>query len=611
MVTTKATLDGAPRRLLRAATRSGPPRTDAWVLTIIAALIWAAAAFGVVFLDRSHQRRVSELHTLAGAEVAAEHAVRTLESVKLTLRHSSATIQRLWEQGMAPEDWVQGTLAATAAELPQVSGVFMVDDEGWFVTDEAGHRLDRLYLGEHDYFTRLARGYPRELFVGTPTINAATGRWFIPASYVLRNPNGEFGGVLTAAVDPVYFRGVYEQQRRVVGEVFALADITGRILGATGNLRDGDPIGTMLSNPAMRFAYRHDRRPARLSLISDDPEMIVAGRPVREFGLYAFAAVPLTPWTEAIWQPVAIWTLLTALTGVLVHARARFQVREVAARRHIEKQATRLAVLAGDLERARARADHARQAAEAANYAKSMFIATMSHELRTPLNTIIGFSEVIRDQNYGPMPSPEYVEYATYINESGTHLLDLINSILDFSKIEAGKRVLTPQPIELPPLVNACVKTIRSEADQKGVTLDVSIPADLPRLLADQGALKQILTNLIDNALKFTPAGGAILLTAKPQDDRWVDILVRDTGAGFPLEEIARLLRPFEQLDSTHSRAAGGTGLGLAIVNSLVEMQHGQLQVHSAVGHGTSVVVRLPTAVQNAAPLPEAAMPPR
>jgi PAS domain S-box-containing protein len=236
----------------------------------------------------------------------------------------------------------------------------------------------------------------------------------------------------------------------------------------------------------------------------------------------------------------------------------------------------------------------ARAGAEEANAAKSVFLATMSHELRTPLNAILGFSELIRDEVFGPVGTPRYVEYAADIHASGRHLLDLITAILDLSKIEAGKLEIELNPIDLVPLLGQCVGLVRTRAEKQGLRLVEDFAQNLPTLWADARAVRQIMLNLLSNAVKFTPRGGTITLHLVAADPDWVDISVSDTGIGIPDDQLDRVMKPFEQLDNRYTRGAGGTGLGLALVKALTELHGGSVTLISKVKQGTTVIVRLP-----------------
>jgi two-component system cell cycle sensor histidine kinase PleC len=234
--------------------------------------------------------------------------------------------------------------------------------------------------------------------------------------------------------------------------------------------------------------------------------------------------------------------------------------------------------------------------AEAANKAKSEFLANMSHELRTPLNAINGFSEIMVGEMFGTMGDARYKEYAQDILSSGQHLLALINDILDMAKIEAGKMALKFEPLQFEDVAEDAVRLMRNRAEAAGLNLAAELPA-LPDVDADYRAIKQILLNLLSNAVKFTPRGGDIVLTAElqpsPLGER-LKVSVKDTGIGIAKEDLGRLAKPFEQIESQHSKTQQGTGLGLALTKSLVEMHGGALHIVSEPGIGTAVSFSLP-----------------
>jgi PAS domain S-box-containing protein len=235
----------------------------------------------------------------------------------------------------------------------------------------------------------------------------------------------------------------------------------------------------------------------------------------------------------------------------------------------------------------------ARERAEAASATKSRFLANMSHEFRTPLNAIIGFSDIMRRELFGPIGVPRYKEYAQLIQDSGAHLLDLINDILDMSKIEAGKFELRLENIDLEELVGSCIKLVERRAQDAGLSLHGKYAQSRQTVQADRRAVKQILLNLLSNAIKFTPSGGFIAVSIEGRPDG-VALQVTDTGVGIAPEDIERVMQPFEQVTDSALLTSAGTGLGLALTQSLVHMHSGTLKIESELGRGTSVTVFLP-----------------
>ena len=235
-----------------------------------------------------------------------------------------------------------------------------------------------------------------------------------------------------------------------------------------------------------------------------------------------------------------------------------------------------------------------KEAAEYANRAKTEFLANMSHELRTPLNAILGFSEVIETEMFGPVGAPRYLDYARDIHASGEHLLDLINDVLDLAKLEAGKLDLNETTVSLPDAIERCVALVRGRAERAGVALAVELPPAPPGLKADLRALKQILLNLLTNAVKFTPAGGKVTLRVSDAGRKGLTIAIADTGIGMSAADIEVALSPFGQVDSEFARKHKGTGLGLPITRSLVRLHGGEMAIESEPGKGTTVTVSFP-----------------
>jgi len=256
----------------------------------------------------------------------------------------------------------------------------------------------------------------------------------------------------------------------------------------------------------------------------------------------------------------------------------------------IEDRDGRLTRKTKDLEQAKIEAD-------AANAAKSQFLANISHELRTPLNAIIGFSSMLHKQQFGPIGNAKYIEYAGDIHDSGKHLLDVINDILDLSKAESGTLSVTFGSVSLQKVVQKALNIVAGQALERKIDIYTDVPDKLPKLIADRVRLMQILLNLISNAIKFTAEGGKVVIRAFAEPAKngvhYFTIEVEDNGIGMSDAMLAKAFSTFSQGDGAFNRRNEGVGLGLPLTKRLVELHHGHIKIASKENHGTKVTVRL------------------
>ncbi len=251
-------------------------------------------------------------------------------------------------------------------------------------------------------------------------------------------------------------------------------------------------------------------------------------------------------------------------------------------------------LLIEELKKEKILSDDARARAEAASLAKSKFLANMSHELRTPLNAIMGFSEMLKDEMLGPIGNGQYRSYASDIHESGEHLLKLINEILDLSRIEAGKYELVETSVDFGGVARECLHLLRLDAQAKNLRLVTTFKPDMPQILADERALRQICLNLLANAIKFTPENGTVVLRTGLLPSGEPFLSVRDNGPGIPEEEIPVVLTAFGQGSEALKMPNNGTGLGLPIVTGLAELHGGRFDLRSKPGTGTEASLIMP-----------------
>ncbi|WP_421740094.1 ATP-binding protein [Caulobacter sp.] len=370
-----------------------------------------------------------------------------------------------------------------------------------------------------------------------------------------------------------------------VSEAFVLWDRQGRLLMCNRNYRNVFSLEPKLLKPGA--ARAEVNRFAALAIKQDHPAPDGA-RGVREAELNDGRWIQISERRTAEGGLVMTAADITAIKNQ-EEARRLNEEQLQSAVTGLERSQEQLAELARKYETEKVKA-------EGANKAKSEFLANMSHELRTPLNAINGFSEIMMNEMFGPLGDQRYKGYSLDIHNSGQHLLALINDILDMSKIEAGKMNLKFEPINMEDVAEDAVRLVRNRAEAAGLKLAIDFP-QLPEIEADYRAVKQVLLNLLSNAIKFTPRSGSITIRAEIRRDplgERIRVSVTDTGIGIAKEDLARLARPFEQVESQLSKTTQGTGLGLALTKSLIEMHDGALEMTSTPGEGTTVSFMLP-----------------
>ncbi|RZJ98054.1 MAG: PAS domain-containing protein [Brevundimonas sp.] len=430
-------------------------------------------------------------------------------------------------------------------------------------------------------------------------------RW-IDARGQARGERGDdgFSSILGIALDTTEARRAKSQAQAAesrlrdgiesVSDAFVLFDKSGRMI--LSNQAFQDAFG-FEDGVVRKGAYKQDlNRIAALAIKSEQPA--AGGRAgAREVELFDGRWLQLVERFTSDGGSVVSAADITAIKQKEAE-RQRAVERLHATIAELEDREEKLSLLARKYEVAMTRA-------EAANQAKSEFLANMSHELRTPLNAINGFSEIMAGELFGPLGHDKYKGYAGDILKSGQHLLSLINDILDMAKIEAGKLTLHYEQVSVKEVVDDATRLMRGKIQDAGLNLLVDAP-DLPDIEADHRGLKQVVLNLISNAVKFTPEGGDIVVALSRLDDDRLRVAVTDTGIGIAPEDLARLARPFEQVEGQHSKTTQGTGLGLALTKSLIELHGGELVMQSAPGEGTTVSFDLPIRRPGSAPQAQA-----
>ena len=293
---------------------------------------------------------------------------------------------------------------------------------------------------------------------------------------------------------------------------------------------------------------------------------------------------------QSIYGAMAV-QLLISLVIVLIAAHLYGASRREAELRRLNENLNREIVERNEAERAMRQA---KEEAQIANRAKSEFLAHVSHELRTPLNAILGFSETLNLQLMGPIENPQYRQYVQHIYDSGQHLLALISDVLDITRIEANETAIHEESCDLPEVSASCFAMIRGRAQDKGIDLSTRFEPGLPQLFADLRCLKQIMINLLGNAVKFTPPGGSVICRAELASDGGIVLSISDTGIGMRPDDVPRALEPFSQLTGSATKSSDGTGLGLALVNAMVAAHDGKLDIITAPDQGTTVQIKFP-----------------
>ncbi|GEM_PF-5286405 len=580
-----ATSSSPPDAAAPAALRARPIKFLLAGSIVVAAAIVVAAVLLLLHLRANATSSTRQMLTSLDI-VLAEQTERALDAVDLAMNDtfnvllqrrgppSAQTIHRLYGGGE-----VRALMRAEAGGLPQLSGITIFDSRGRLVNTSEPEAPPNLDVSFREYFKRARDKLAPMTFLSEPITFQSNG---MPALLLVRRleaPDGSFAGVMTGNIPLDYFSRLYRDIYLGPGTAVTLFHRNGVLLARYPSLPSvGQNLADRVAFPRILAHTASGVIHSRGNLLGTP--LFIATHALNEFPL-AVNIVMSDERAYADWRSECAG--IVATVGIML---ALIAVLTVLALRHLSYYV--------NLAEARLEATRAVEAqvrAEAMTQAKSRFLANMSHELRTPLNAIIGFSEIIETAILGPLQQ-RYREYAHDIRAAGAHLLEIVNDILDLSKAEANALKVGREPLDMVAIVHDVERIVRDQAAQAGVAFDIRLANDLPPVIGDRTRLRQILINLVSNALKFTPAGGSVTVSARNEAGRMV-VEVSDTGIGMAAEDIPAALRPFEQLDNRVARKYQGAGLGLPLTKHLVELLGGRFSITSAVNQGTTVAIEL------------------
>ncbi|MCH7343857.1 ATP-binding protein [Pelomonas sp. CA6] len=548
----------------------------AWLFAaLLIVVVWLAVA-GVLVLKRNDALSAEAQQNRNLARAFTEQSLRVLATADQAMQRLS---QAQAQDQLRPEDLVR--YANETGLAPQILvQLSVVDAQGRFRgsnLDPSGQKTGPVDLSAREHIkAHLAQpdrpAAQDALFIGKSVLGKVSRRWTIQLSRAVRSPDGRMIGVVVASLDPSYFHEVYRGVD--VGSTGSVA-MVGEDLGVRARVVGGAPsaMGSQLA-PNSPFAARTKdaagtfRAPSSL----DGTERIYAFQRIGPYPLFIIVSTgvqeSLSDWRDT---RTSMLGLCAVVTLALLAAASIF----VTGLRRLEQSHEALR--------------HSEAEAQAANQAKSEFLAAISHELRTPLTSIRGFAELMERR----LQEERFREAASLIRKGAEHLNALLTEILDLAKVEAGSMQLSPEPVDLRALLNGTVDFFALSASAKGLKLASELDPDLPaRVFCDGLRLKQILNNLLSNALKFTEQGEIVVRVRREGEGLLVQ--VQDSGPGIPLDKQEQIFEKFRQGDARVSYQHGGTGLGLALSRALAELMEGRLTVRSQPGEGACFELRLP-----------------
>ncbi len=553
----------------------------------------------IVIRERTATIEHATIRQAETVSMFAAQTTRAFEAVDVLLNAIAFRIEQRGSVAAALQPEWLAMLQGELARLPHVRAITLVDHNGTVrhviaSADSAApgdastptHRVGDS-VSDHPYFTYHREQPDLALRVARSTVGGGQGSHLLVASRRVGRTAERFVGAAMVSIDPAFFAAI--------GETLALGDLGSLVVFSD----DGDMIGRYPSARPLIGRSFADRPLFRTYLPrAQSGSYITPGDDRRGGRLATYQRVDGLPIVLSMSRGLNLilepWRRFAITAGIALAMLLAVVALTTLAMLHMVRQ----------IDAAEALAREARDAAERANRAKSSFLANMSHELRTPLNAVLGFSEIIETQMFGPVGHAKYGEYATLIRSSGQHLLAVVNNILDLAKVESGKWVLHREAVDLDLQIAEVVEILRNVAEKAGVALIEAVPTPVIAD-ADPVVLRQMLINVAGNAIKFTPPGGSVTLSAEDGGTHCI-IAIRDTGIGIKAADLERVMAPFEQAEIGAARRHKDTGLGLPLTKALAELHGGTFALASTPGVGTTVTITLPKAGAEAAPLPAA-----
>ncbi len=579
----------------------GPRRLSSlrWEITsVIAAAAIIIIAAAVIVSDTLRDQTIDNVNRelLAVSKVTAERTFQTLSAADILTRSIQDLAQKpLLEdvddlRARARTRSFYESLVALRKLLPQVDAAAVVGADGGILANSRQYPAPALEMAKAGFF-RALQDYPGlGLVIPEPVLNPLNGQWMLYLARALTDAQGRFVGIVLVGIRTSYFEGYFSaiNADSSFAVLFGSSDdlLIARWPSVEGSTGKPLPFANPLDSPA------RDQTQMALAPGVDHQLRQIAVTPLTIEGTSMFVSLSVT--RAAVlqqWRGMQMWIIvfagislavlvvLTWLVWRAVDSEERWSGALVERESRLSRQAVELAA--------------ARDEAERANRVRGQFLANMSHELRTPLNAVLGFSEIMEREIFGPLGDRRYREFVVDIHRSGKHLLEIIGNILDLTKIDAGRLELHDEDVDIADLMRVCGRLVGESATAGGIRLGLDLP-DIPvTIRGDPTRLKQIMLNLLSNAVKFTPAGNEVQLSGVVTADGFV-ITVTDTGIGMTPAEAELAMEPFRQIDNSLARKYEGAGLGLPLTKSLVELHDGTIEIDSAPGRGTRVVVRLP-----------------